>query len=254
MTTSPQRIIRMTLEYDGTSYAGWQRQASDRTIQQTVEEALEAHLRHPVRVTASGRTDAGVHALGQVISFPTTATMPAAAVGRGLATHLPNDIAVIDAADAPPDFDARRSARLRSYRFFLSNRNPAPAIGANYLTHVRGRLDLDLMREAAGVLAGEHDFSAFRSSACTATRTRLTLHPIEITTHPRDIIQIDYRCRSFLHNMVRILTGTLVAAGQGKLTVSDITTMLQTGIRPHQAKTVKPNGLFLYHVNYEETP
>jgi tRNA pseudouridine38-40 synthase len=250
--TASDRIVRMTLEYDGTNYAGWQRQANAPSIQQTVEEALERYLGEPVRITASGRTDAGVHAMGQVISFSPGSSIPADAMGRGLTAHLPRDIAVIDAAEAAADFDARRSARMRWYRFFLCNRRVRPAVGGQFLTHTPGHLDMEKIAAAARLLSGEHDFSAFRSAACTATRTQLTMQPIEITVLPRDVIQVDYRCRSFLHNMVRILTGTLIAAARGKITTEDIQAMLETGTRHHLAVTVPPNGLFLWNVSYEE--
>lgn len=253
MTQPDIRTVKMTLEYDGTNYAGWQRQANALSVQEAVETALERYLGEFVRITASGRTDSGVHARGQVISFRTDSTIPADAMGRGLTAYLPPDIAVVDAREAPQDFDARRSARLRWYRFYLCNRRPRPAIGANYLTHIHTRLDFEKMSVAAETLSGEHDFSAFRSSACTATRTRLTMHPIEIKRLPQDIIQIDFRCRSFLHNMVRILTGTIIAAGRDKLQQEDICTMLETGERHRQAVTVQPNGLFLWAVSYDET-
>lgn len=246
-----RRMIRLTLEYDGTAYAGWQRQANATAVQQVLEEALERLLGHSVRVTASGRTDAGVHAACQVVSLPTTAPLPADAIGRAVNTLLPPDIVVTSSCEAAEDFDARRDARLRWYRFFLCNRAARPAIGERYLTHIWPRLDMDAMRAAADVLAGRHDFQAFRSSACTATRTRLTLMPIEIAALPDDVIRIDYRCRSFLHNMVRILTGTLVAAGKGKLAPDDVRHMLATGERHVHAVTVPPNGLFLYRVYYE---
>lgn len=242
----------MTLEYDGTNYAGWQRQLNAATVQQTIEEALERHLGSPVRVTASGRTDAGVHAMGQVISFPTTSAMAASAIGRGLVRHLPADIGVRECMDAEPGFDARRSARLRCYRFFLCNRTMRPAVGARYLTHIKGVLDHHKMAQAARVLSGEHNFSAFRAITCTARRTSLTMQPIQITHLPDDVIQIDYRCRSFLQNMVRILTGTIVAAGRNKLSLDDVRQMLETGERHQHAVTVSPNGLFLYRVYYAD--
>ncbi len=241
----------MTLEYDGTDYAGWQRQINAPTVQQTLEEALQRYLGSEIRVTASGRTDAGVHALGQVVSFSTTAIIPAAAIGWGLSKFLPHDIAVRHCTDATPGFDARRSARLRWYRFFLCNRPSRPAVARRYLTHIRYSLDFDRMNQAAAILAGDHDFSAFRAITCTATRTALTLQPIHITRLPDDIIQLDFRCRSFLHNMVRILTGTLVAAGRGNISNDEIRHMLQTGERHQHAVTVPPNGLFLYRVFYE---
>lgn len=247
------RIVKMILEYDGTNYAGWQRQRNSVSVQETVEVALEQYLGMGVRVTASGRTDAGVHAMGQVISFVSPVSIPAAGMGRGLMRYLPRDISVVCAEDAPVGFDARRSARMRWYRFFLTARRGRAAVARDYLTPVAAGVDVGKMRAAAAVLAGEHDFSAFRSVACTATRTVLTLQPIEITQLPGDVIQLDFRCRSFLQNMVRILTGTLVAAGMGKLDKEDIEEMLRSGVRHRHAVTVPPNGLFLWGVSYEES-
>lgn len=251
MPDDEKRIIRMTLEYDGTNYAGWQRQLNATSVQQVVEEALERRLNEPIRVIASGRTDSGVHATGQVISFPTASTIEAGALGKGLFKYLPWDISVIKTQDASAGFDARRSARMRWYRFFLCNRSPRPAIGSRYLTHIHQTLDFDRMREAAALFTGDNDFSAFRASTCTASRTILTMQPIQITQLPDDVVRIDFRCRSFLHNMVRILTGTLVAVGKGRLTAEDVSRMLATGVRHQHIVTVKPNGLFLYRVSYD---
>lgn len=251
MPDNEKRVIKMTLEYDGTKYAGWQRQLNATTLQQTVEEALSSRLNEAIDIVASGRTDSGVHARGQVISFSTTSDIAADSIGKGLFRYLPWDISVLKTEDAAADFDARRSARMRWYRFLICNRSPRPAIGSRYLTHIHQRLDFERMREAAALFTGDHDFSAFRASACTAKRTILTMQPIEITTLPDDIVQIDFRCRSFLHNMVRILTGTLVSVGKGTLTAKDISLMLETGIRHRHIITVKPNGLFLHRVSYD---
>lgn len=251
MTDNP-RVIRMTVEYDGSRYAGWQLQQNAVTVQQVVEQALSRHLGHAVRVTASGRTDSGVHAMGQVISFSTLCTMPATAMGRGAITHLPDDVTIRDAQDASPDFDARRDARLRWYRFFLCNRDVRPAVARHHLTHVPGALDMNRFRQAAAVLAGEHDFAGFRAASCTAARTRLNLHPIDIAELEDGIIRLDIRCRSFLQNMVRILAGTMVAAARGKMTTEDIARVLQSGVRDNRAVTIGPDGLFLWRVYYEE--
>ncbi len=246
------RNIRLTVEYDGTRYVGWQRQQNGLSIQQAVERALEQLLEQPVRVTAAGRTDAGVHALGQVVNFTCRSQLPTHAIEGALLPFLPADIAVHSAAEVPPTFHARRSARLRWYKFFLSNRRFRPAVGANYLTHIPAMLDVGRMQLAAQALSGEHDFRAFRAVSCTATRTLLNMHPITVVRTEDGIIQIDYRCRSFLQNMVRILTGTLVSAGRGKISVSEIEEMLSTGTRRNEAVTLPPHGLFLYRVFYED--
>jgi len=244
------RNIRVTVEYDGTNYVGWQMQKNGLSVQQVVEEALAQVLRHPVRVSAAGRTDAGVHALGQVINFPCEVNLPPRAIERALLPLLPRDVAVHSALDVPATFDSRRSARLRWYRYYLSNRSIRPAVGANYLTHVVGRLSLEKMRAAAEALSGSHNYQAFRAITCTAARTKLDMHPITITELEDGILRLDFRCRSFLQNMVRILTGTIVSAGRGKISVAEIEEMLRTGVRRNEAVTLPPNGLFLYRVLY----
>ena len=245
------RTLRMTLEYDGTNYVGWQRQKNGISVQQRVEEALSAHLGERITVTAAGRTDSGVHALGQVISFTTGSQLEAHAIQRGAFPHLPRDIAIVEGNVAPPGFDARRDARLRWYRYFILNRPVAPAVGARYCAHVRFRLDDHKMREACAAFEGHHDFSAFRASTCTAVRTKLTMLRPEITRLPNDLLMLDFKCRSFLQNMVRILAGAIVSAGRGRLSVNEIHEMLASGKRRNEAATLPPNGLFLYRVLYE---
>lgn len=248
----PVRTVRMTLEYDGAKYVGWQRQKNGISVQQRVEEALSAHLGERVAVTAAGRTDSGVHALGQVISFTTGSKLEARAIQRGTFPHLPRDIAIVDANEAPDGFDARRDARLRWYRYFIVNRSVAPAIGAQYCAHVRFRLDDHKMREACAAFEGHHDFSAFRASTCTAVRTKLTMLRPEITRLPNDLLMLDFQCRSFLQNMVRILAGAIVSAGRGRLSVKAIQEMLALGRRHNEAVTLPACGLFLYRVFYDE--
>lgn len=250
LSTTP-RTIRMTLEYDGSPYVGWQRQPNGLSVQEVVEEALGKHLRQRVTVIASGRTDAGVHALGQVISFRCSSSIPLRGIHLGTQALLPPTVSIRDACEASPDFDARRLARLRWYRFFLLLREIRPGVAGQYLTQVRDPLNLDLMENAAEVLAGEHDFQAFRASTCEANRTVLNLHRPRITPAPDQVLILDFRCRSFLQNMVRILAGSMVAVAQRRMSVNDLRQMLATGTRPMQATTLPPHGLFLYRVFYE---
>jgi tRNA pseudouridine38-40 synthase len=250
-TSASKRVIRMTLEYDGTRYVGWQRQANGISVQEKVEEALSRHLGERIRVTAAGRTDAGVHALGQVISFATASPLSVKAIARGVLPYLPRDIAVIDASEAPPHFCARRSARLRWYRYFILNRSVAPAVGSAYVTHVPYKLDLNRMQEVANILEGHHDFRAFRAKTCTAVRTQLTLHRPEIVDLGNGLLMLDFKCQSFLQNMVRIMAGVMVNCARGKMSLDTVREMLETGVRPNEAVTLAPNGLFLYRVLYD---
>ena len=244
----------MTLEYEGTRYVGWQRQINGMSVQEKVESALSRHLAENVRVSAAGRTDSGVHALGQVVNFHTATHLTPTAIMRGALAFLPEDIAITAVDEVPGSFDARKHARLRWYRYFLVNRPIAPAAGRQFLTHVRYHLDLDRMRMAAAVFAGHHDFRAFRAVTCTARRTRLTMAKPAITLLPDHVIVMDFKCRSFLQNMVRILAGTLVAAARGKLTPDDVRRMLDSGQRRNEAVTLPPQGLFLYRVFYDDAP
>jgi tRNA pseudouridine38-40 synthase len=249
---SPRRVVRMAVEYDGTRFVGWQRQPNGVSVQEVLEDALSAHLRERIRVTASGRTDAGVHARGQVVSFRTASRLPVRAVWRGILPLLPDDVAVTDAQDAPPGFDARRSACLRWYRYFLLNRNVQPAAARQFVTHVPQKLDHAGMLAAAAALAGTHDFAAFRSSSCTAGRTRLSMHPPQIVFLPDGFITMDFRCRSFLQNMVRIMAGAIVACGRGQMDTDAVRAMLCGGERNRHAVTLPPAGLFLWRVYYED--
>lgn len=241
----------MTIEYDGSRYVGWQRQKNGLSVQEVLESALEKHLKHPVRVNAAGRTDAGVHALGQVVSFKTPSTLKPRAIQHGALAHLPRDVTIVAAQDAPPHFDARRSARLRWYRFFISNRDVAPAVASKFLTYVPYRLDFTRMEHVADLVAGDHDFRAFRAISCSAVRTQLTLHRPVITRLPDSIIMFDFRCQSFLQNMIRIMAGVMVACARGKMRIEQVKDMLETGVRINEATTLPPNGLFLYRVLYE---
>jgi tRNA pseudouridine38-40 synthase len=250
--SSSARNIRLTIEYDGTNYVGWQRQSNGISVQQRLEEALSRHLGERVRTTCAGRTDAGVHARGQVVNFRTNSRLTPRAIQHGAFPLLPRDITIVEAAEAPAGFDARKSAVLRWYRYFLLNRPVAPAVGAAYLTHVPGRLSMAVMEEAAAVFEGHHDFRAFRAVTCTAVRTHLTMQRPVLTPGEDGLVVMDFRCRSFLQNMVRIMAGAIVACGRGKLSPSDIRFMLETGNRVNEAVTLAPNGLFLWRVFYSQ--
>jgi len=249
--SAPERVIRMTVEYDGTRFVGWQRQLNGLSVQEVLEDAVSTRLGEQVRLTASGRTDAGVHARGQVVSFRTATSLSAHAVRHGLLPLLPPDISVTAAHDAPPDFDARRSARLRWYRHFLLNRSAAPAMARQFVTHVPHRLDHERMLAAADALAGQHDFRAFRASTCVAKRTRLSMHHPQVRFLPDGLVIMDFRCQSFLQNMVRIMGGAIVACGRGQMDADDIRAMLKPGGRHRHAVTLSPNGLFLWQVFFD---
>ncbi|MDD4280249.1 MAG: tRNA pseudouridine(38-40) synthase TruA [Candidatus Sumerlaeales bacterium] len=248
------RNIRMVIEYDGTNYVGWQFQINGVSVQETLETALAAALEHSVRVLAAGRTDAGVHAKGQVVNFFTNSHLPTRAILVQTLRRLPEDIAIVSVDDVSSDFNARCNATLRWYKFFLLNRSIRPTAGRQYLTHVYGKLDFDAMEQVCDLLAGVHDFRAFRSINCQAVRTLLTMRRPRIQRFPDGLITVDYMARSFLQNMVRIMTGCLVSVGRGRMAPAEVARMMEDYHRPVEAVTLPPQGLFLYRVYYGDEP
>lgn len=252
----PPRTFKLTIEYDGTAYFGWQRQDHSGNPLPTVQGALEAALArlvgHPVRCDGAGRTDTGVHALGQVARIVTTAPHIAAdGIVRGGNTLLPGDIRIVAAEEAPATFDPRRDARLRAYRYSMIAQPVAPALGRQRLLHVRWQLDWAAAERALALLEGEHDFSAFRSSTCTATRTRLTLRRARhVDEHP--VHHIEFECRSFLHHMVRFMGGVVLEVARGKCPPEIVTEMLETGRQAAHFWSLPPHGLVLVRVEYGE--
>ena len=251
MTESARRI-GMIVEYDGSGYHGWQRQTNARGVQQTLEEALENLTGESVRLSAAGRTDTGVHALGQVVSFTTRLTWDADAFTRALHYWLPDDVGVRAAWDAPLDFNPRRDAVLRHYRFRLWNRPIPPVLERHLWTATSHTLDFDRIREAGQRLIGDHDFRGFRSTKCSAKRTRLDLERLEWTEVEPDLWEMEISSRSFLRNMIRIIVGTLIEIGRGAEPVELIDQILESGDRLQAGPTAGPAGLILERVDYPE--
>ena len=247
-----RRKIALSIEYDGTDFLGWQRQAKGRTVQQTLEEALEDLTGERVRLIAAGRTDAGVHARGQVVHFTTSRAWPAEVFVKALHPRLPDDVGVKDAWETPPGFDARRGANLRVYSYRLWNRRLPPVIERRLWAHYPERLDFDLIREASARLVGEHDFAGFRSSQCRAKRTRLNLERLDWKESEPGLWIMETACRSFLHHMVRVIAGTLIEVGRGAMRLETIDRILETGDRTLAGRTAKPEGLTLERVEYSK--
>jgi len=244
------RAYRLLVEYDGTGYAGWQRQPHAPSIQQALEEALEQVVCHPVRCHAAGRTDAGVHALGQVVRILIEApNVDEDGLVRGTNTNLPEDIRVVSAQPCGVAFDPRRDARLRWYRYSVFVRSAGPALDRQRLLHLHGNPDWPSVEKALEYLRGDHDFAVFRSSACEAARTRLTLEEAaHVDEHP--VHHLDFKCRSFLQNMVRIMTGLLLEVGLEKHKPEIVREMLETGRRLVSFRVAPPQGLVLMRVDY----
>lgn len=241
--------IALGVEYDGSPYSGWQSQPHAANVQDTLQAALSSIAGVPVSIIAAGRTDAGVHALEQVVHFDTAALRPLSAWVRGTNAMLPPGIAVLWAHGVPDEFHARFSAQARSYRYLLVNRAVRSAIRHNKAGWFHVPLDLDRMREAAQHLLGEHDFSAFRASECQAKTPVKTLTQIEIRREG-DLITFDLTANAFLHHMVRNIVGCLVYVGKGKHPPQWMREVLQSGDRGMAAPTFSPDGLYLRHITY----
>jgi tRNA pseudouridine38-40 synthase len=246
------RNIRLVVEYDGTDLCGWQRQANGPTVQGHLEAALARLLAHEVSVVGASRTDAGVHASGQVASFRTERPIPLHGIRRGLNSLLPDAIAIAEAAEAEDGFHPRFSATGKHYRYLLFTRADRSPRWRERAWHHPRPLDLAAMREGAAALIGEHDFAAFRAAGCTATRTIRRIEHIEISDLPGEsLVAIDVRGNAFLRNMVRIVVGTLVEVGDGRRPARQVAEILASKDRTQAGATAPPQGLELVSVRYD---
>jgi tRNA pseudouridine38-40 synthase len=243
------RTILLTIEYDGTSYAGWQVQPNGLSIQQVVEEALEKLLKEPVRLNSSGRTDAGVHAVAMPASFTTTKTIPIKAFTAGLNALLPRDIAARSAQEVPDGFHPRREATLKHYRYTLHVAQTRSPLARLYSWHLRGPLDIAAMRVGAGYFVGEHDFAAFRGAGCSAKTTVRRVDSLEISENG-EFLHFDVIGAGFLRNMVRSMVGTLVEIGLRKRTPETVAELLRSPDRSAVGATAPPQGLSLVGVAF----
>jgi tRNA pseudouridine38-40 synthase len=249
------RILKLVVEYDGTDYVGWQRQPEGASIQGLLEDALAAFEGGPVTVHGAGRTDAGVHALGQVASVAVTATHDTNAIQRGLNAVLPLDVRVTDVADAPEGFHARFSALAKVYEYRIVNASFVSAFQHRYAWHVPGRLDPIKMRAAAEVLAGTHDFAAFQGTGTTVHSTVRTIHRIALREgggFDRPIV-LEIEGDGFLRHMIRNIVGTLVEVGSGRWPVERVAEILESRDRMRAGPTAPPSGLFLAAVRYRHS-
>ena len=242
--------IALGVEYDGRPYCGWQSQPDRRTVQDVLQAALSQIASAPVSVVAAGRTDTGVHALEQVVHFETGAARPLTAWVRGANALLPDNISVRWAHDVPEEFHARFSAHGRSYRYLLINRPVRPALQAGKVGWFHAPLDIDVMRQAAQCLLGEHDFSAFRASECQAKSPIKTLHQLDIR-QDGEMLVFDLSANAFLHHMVRNIVGCLVYVGKGKYPPEWLAGVLESRERRLAAPTFAPDGLYLRRIQYE---
>jgi len=242
--------IALGLEYDGSAFYGWQTQPGGNTVQDALQSALSQIAGEPISVVCAGRTDAGVHATGQVVHFDTSVERPVTAWVRGVNTFLPAAVAVRWAQPVPESFHARFSAHGRRYRYILINRPQRTGVWQGRLGWDHHPLDVDQMQQAASMLLGEHDFSAFRAAGCQAKTPVKTVRQADVR-RSGEIITFDFEAGAFLHHMVRNLVGSLVYVGQGKHSPQWIADLLAVGDRRLAAPTFSAAGLYLIGVNYE---
>jgi tRNA pseudouridine38-40 synthase len=243
-------VARLVIEYDGTRYVGWQVQPNGPSIQAEVERALATLRKAPVRVTAAGRTDAGVHALGQVVSFPEERPLPLAAYLKGLNALLPADIAVRAASIEPDGFDARRSALGKRYRYRIENGPTRAPLSRLQAWQQFRPLDVPAMRDAAARLVGRHDFAAFQAADCACDHAVRDLRRLDVLGDRGGRIDVVVEATAFVKHMVRNIVGTLVEVGLGKRAPGTIDALLASGDRAKAGPTAPPQGLCLEEVFY----
>lgn len=257
LLTGPARAVRnlaITLRYDGTDFCGWQRQPGQRSVQETVERAITAITQEPaLRLNASGRTDAGVHALGQVANFFSQTRLDCPTLLRGINAQLPLDVIATCLMEVPQSFDANKDARSKRYRYVVQTGDQPDPLLRRYAWYVRGKLDVEAMQEAARVLPGRHDFSAFATSGSERLSTRRTVLAIDLYTVAHCLL-IEVEADGFLYNMVRTIVGSLIEVGRGKWPISRMQEVLFRCDRRCAGPTAPPQGLFLLKVRYETGP
>lgn len=243
------RVMKITLAYDGTAFAGWQLQANQRTVQGELERALEPLGEGRIIVHAAGRTDAGVHARGQVVSFSLASTIACDALLRALNVRLPDDVRVMHVEEAVPDFNARFHAREKTYTYDIYNARVAPPQVRHFVWHIIQPLDVPAMNAAAALLVGEHDFAAFQASGGDVLSTRRTIVESRVESCGTQIRYV-VTGTGFLRHMVRNIVGTLADIGRGRRRVDDMRRVLDSRNRAMASATAPPSGLTLVEVHY----
>ncbi|UCF92082.1 MAG: tRNA pseudouridine(38-40) synthase TruA [Desulfobacterales bacterium] len=242
--------FKLTIEYDGSRYHGWQRQRDARTIQGEIEAGLKTMTGKAVTLIGSGRTDAGVHACGQVANFHSVTTLKPEVFQKGLNSLLPDDIVIRHCVGVPQEFHARYDAKSKTYHYKILNRPLPAAIGRQYAWWIRQKLDLQNMRSALAHLLGSHDFKAFEGSGSPRADTTRYVIRADLVEKKRGILIFQIEANGFLRFMVRNIVGTLVSVGRGKLTSDDFGRILDSKDRSQAGATAPALGLFLMEVRY----
>jgi len=242
--------IKLTIEYDGTSFCGWQNQPRGRTVQNEIEKALSILLKKKVKIYGAGRTDSGVHALGQVANFKEKIAIPTGKIPLALNGLLPEDIVIKSAEEMDPSFHARYSAVGKKYIYKINNTKFRKPLLRNYAYLVPYELDLEKMITASKYFIGEHDFKGFMASGSSVKNTVRTIYSFDVCMIDNMII-IETRGNGFLYNMVRIMVGTLVDVGRNKIKAHELPLIIGSGIREKAKHTAKAQGLYLAEVYYD---
>jgi tRNA pseudouridine38-40 synthase len=247
---SSMQNFKLVVEYDGTAYHGWQRQKTDRTIQGEIEKALRTMTEKPISLAGSGRTDAGVHALGQTASFKSDAGLSPDIYARGLNSLLPDDIHVKTCRLVDPEFHARYNVLSKIYQYRILNRDMPSIMERHYVWHIKHLLNVEAMQKAASYFVGEHDFKAFEGTGSPRTSTVRHVIRAEIRPGTHGQILFDIEANGFLRYMVRNVIGTLVDVGKGRILAEDVKRILLARDRSLASATAPARGLVLMEVNY----
>mgnify|MGYP000337455130 CR=1 FL=1 len=244
------RNIKLTIEYDGKCYNGWQKQPNKLNIQGEIEKAIYNITKEKVDLIGSGRTDAGVHALGQVANFKTDSQIPIEKLAIAINSQLKNSIVIKNAEEVNERFHSRYNAKQKTYRYIINNSKTGSAIYRNLEYCFPIKLDVEKMKKAAKYFEGEHDFKAFKSSGTSSKNSVRTIYKAEVKQDKERII-IELTGNGFLYNMVRIISGTLLDVGLGKILPEEIPNIIEEKNRQKAGKTLPPHGLYLVAVEYK---
>ncbi len=244
------RNIKLTIEYDGKDFNGWQKQPNKLNIQGTIEQAIKNITGEDVELNASGRTDAGVHALGQVANFKTNSEIPIEKFAIAINSKLKKSIVIKKAEEVDERFHSRLNCKRKTYRYIINNSSEGTAIYRYLETHIPQKLDVRKMEQALKYFEGEHDFKAFKASGTSSKSSVRTIYKTQIYKK-EDRIIIELTGNGFLYNMIRIIAGTLVDVGLGKIEPQQIENIIKEKKRENAGKTLPPNGLYLVSVEYE---
>ena len=244
------RNIKLTIEYDGKDFNGWQKQPTKLNIQGTIEQPIKQITGEEVQLNASGRTDAGVHAFGQVANFKTNSQIPIEKFAIAINSRLKRSIVIKKAEEVDERFHSRLNCKKKTYRYIINNSPEGTAIYRNLETHIPQKLDVEKMKKAVKYFEGEHDFKAFKASGTSSKSSVRIIYKAEVYKEG-DRVFIELTGNGFLYNMVRIIAGTLVDVGIGKIKPDEIPKIIKMQKRENAGKTLPPNGLYLLRVMYE---